>query len=553
MLSHLLIKNYALIELLEIDFQKGLTIITGETGAGKSILLGALGLVIGDRADTQVLRDKAQKCIVEASFVINQHELQPFFLQHDLDYYDTCVIRREINPSGNSRAFINDTPVNLQILKELGTYLIDIHSQHETLEINSGAFQLSLIDTVAENGKLLSRYKELYLNYKSKQKQLIDLKEKEEQLKKDFDYYTFLFNELDTANIKADEIKSAEGELETLNNAEEIQSSLAAASNLLADGEINILNQLSELKHLLNHAARFNHKAKEFNERIHSVYIELKEISREISTAAESIMADPERAQILSEKLDTYHHLLQKHRVSTAEELIEIKNDLGQKLQFVSNLDQEIAQLEKSIKAVEAELYVIAKELSKNRLRKISEIEKTVKDTLLLLGMPNAVLKINLTEHDKLNENGTDTVQFLFTANKGSEPKELSKVASGGELSRLMLSLKALMANLKTLPTIIFDEIDTGVSGEVAHKIGQIMEQMAIRMQVIAITHLPQIASKGKWHLKVYKTEKENTTQSLIKVLSTDERIEEIAHMLSGDKITDVALENAKSLLNFPT
>ncbi len=550
MLTHLYVKNYALIESLEIDFQKGLTIITGETGAGKSILLGALGLVIGQRADTQALRDKEQKCVVEVTFDIKGYKLKSFFKSQDLDYADECVVRREINPSGNSRAFINDTPVTLPVLKELGSFLIDIHSQHETLEINSGSLQLSLVDAVADNDKLLTEYQQLFAQYKTLQKQLAELKAQEEQSKKDFDYFSFLFHELEEAAINAEEIKNAEEELETLNNAEEIQGNLVAVVNILSEGEINILNQFTEIKNLLNNAAKHSAQAKELAERINSVYIELKELSREISAASESIMADPERAQMLSDKLDTYNHLLQKHRVARAEELIQIKNDLESKLQFVSGLDTQIAKLESDIQDEEKQLLKLADELSKRRNSKLQEIEKSVSQTLSALGMPNAVLKINCSKLEKLNENGFDSVQFLFSANKGSEPKELGKVASGGELSRLMLSLKALMAQIKTLPTIIFDEIDTGVSGEIAHKIGNIMEDMAKNMQVIAITHLPQIASKGKTHLKVYKKDKGEITHSLIKELSKEERVEEIAHMLSGDKITDVALQNAKSLLS---
>lgn len=550
MLSRLYIKNYALIEFLEIDFQEGLTIITGETGAGKSILLGALGLVIGQRADTQVLRNKEQKCVVEASFNIKNYKLKSFFKSQDLDYADECVVRREINSSGNSRAFINDTPVTLSVLKELGNYLIDIHSQHETLEINSGSFQLSLVDAVAENDKLLTEYQQLFTQYKSLQKQLVEIKAQEEQLKKDFDYYSFLYNELEEAAINADELKSAEEELETLSNAEEIKSNLISAANILSEGELNTLNQFSEIKNLLNNAAKHNVKAKELAERVTSLYIELKELSREIIAASESIMADPEKAQMLSDKLDTYHHLLQKHRVATAEELIQIKNELESKLQFVTSLDTEILKLENTIQQLVKQLIQKAEEISKSRNSKLQEIEKSVSQTLSALGMPNAVLKINCQKLDKLNESGLDSVQFLFTANKGSEPKELGKVASGGELSRLMLSLKALLANIKTLPSIIFDEIDTGVSGEIAHKIGNIMEDMAKHMQVIAITHLPQIASKGKTHLKVYKKDKGDITHSSIKQLSNDERVEEIAHMLSGDKITDIAMQNAKSLLS---
>ncbi|MFN7014496.1 MAG: DNA repair protein RecN, partial [Bacteroidia bacterium] len=342
----------------------------------------------------------------------------------------------------------------------------------------------------------------------------------------------------------------AEEELETLNNAEEIQGNLVAAANILSEGEINTLNQFAEIKNLLNNAAKHNAHAKELSERINSLYIELKELSREISAASESIMADPERAQMLSDKLDTYNRLLQKHRVASAEELIQIKNDLESKLQFVSGLDFKISKLESAMQETEIQLQKLAEELSKRRNNKLQEIEKSVSHTLSVLGMPNAVLKINCTKQEKLNENGINNIQFLFSANKGSEPKELGKVASGGELSRLMLSLKALMANIKTLPTIIFDEIDTGVSGEIANKIGNILEEMAKYMQVIAITHLPQIASKGKMHLKVYKKDKGEITHSSIKELNTDERVEEIAHMLSGDKITDVAMQNAKSLLS---
>jgi DNA repair protein RecN (Recombination protein N) len=549
MLKHLSVQNYALIDQLEVEFSEGLTIITGETGAGKSILLGALGLISGSRADTQALQDKTKKCIVEASFNIKGYALKDFFKANELDYEETTAIRREINPEGKSRAFINDTPVTLSQLKELGDVLIDIHSQHQTLTLNGSEFQLSVVDAFAKHEEVLEEYRSDYKNYKTLEKQLNELIERESQAKKDLDYFQFQFNELEDANLKADEQLTMEQELETLNNSEEIKSGLSKAANGLNGGEQNLLTSLSEIKLLLASFAKFKPEINELSTRINSSYIELKDIANELENLEQDIVYDPKRIEDLTQKLDAIYRLQQKHQVKTIEELITIKNELSNKLLDFSSLETQIEKVKKELNKLQTSLITLSKKIAANRKKVIPKIEKEIASLLSALSMPNAQLKIEHTELETFSANGTDKVSFLFSANKGSDFKELNKVASGGELSRLMLSIKSLIAQLTALPTIIFDEIDTGVSGDVADKVGSIMTSIAKAMQVITITHLPQIASKGKSHLFVYKEDKNNKTYSNIRKLSAEERIQEVAKMLSTGNPTTAAISNAKELL----
>ena len=549
MLNHLSVQNYALIDKLEVDFSNGLTIITGETGAGKSILLGALGLIAGNRADALSLQDKTKKCIIEVSFNIKGYSLKDFFKEYELDYEAQTSIRREINPEGKSRAFINDTPVTLGQLKELASHLIDIHSQHETLDLNASEFQLSAVDAFANHPDLLDEYTATFKQFKIIEKHLTELIEKESQAKKDLDYFQFQFNELEDVNLKAGEQSTLEKELETLNNAEEIKLNLSKAAFALNGGEMNLLSSLNEIKIILASFAKYKPEINELSSRINSSFIELKDISNELESIEQDIVYDPKRIEELTNRLNEIYRLEQKHQVTTIEELIFIKDELSNKLLDFSSLEMEIEKVKKELSTLEKTLLTAAKKISGNRKKVIPKIEKEIASLLSSLSMPNAQLKIEHSESELLTKNGLDKINFLFSANKGSDFKELNKVASGGELSRLMLSIKSLIAQLTALPTIIFDEIDTGVSGDIADKVGSIMQQMAKSMQVITITHLPQIASKGSSHLFVYKEEKNNKTFSNIKKLSAEERVNEIAKMLSTGNPTAAAISNAKELL----
>lgn len=549
MLQHLSVQNYALIDQLEIDFSGGLTIITGETGAGKSILLGALGLIAGNRADAQSLQDKAKKCVIEATFDIKEYKLNAFFDAQELDYEVKTTIRREINPEGKSRAFINDTPVTLSQLKELTERLIDIHSQHQTLTLNGNEFQLSVVDAFADHADLLKQYTSDFKQFKQVEKNLNELIEKEAQAKKDLDYFQFQFNELEEADLQAGKQTEWEQELEALNNAEEIKLGLSKASFGLAGGEQNLLTSLNEIKTLLAPFAKFKTELNELSTRVSSAYIELKDISNELETIEGDIVYDPKRIEEITAKLDVIYRLQQKHQVKTIEELITIKEELNTKLFDFGSLESEIEKVKAELQKYNDALAAASKKIAANRKKAIPKIEKELAALLSSLSMPNAQLKIEQTELPVFTPTGLDKVSFLFSANKGSEFRELNKVASGGELSRLMLSIKSSLAKLTALPTIIFDEIDTGVSGDVADKIGIIMNQMAASIQVITITHLPQIASKGGSHLFVYKADKNNKTYSSIKRLTAEERVQEVAKMLSTGNPTTAAINNAKELL----
>lgn len=549
MLYHLTIQNYALIEKIEIDFTTGLTIITGETGAGKSILLGALALIAGSRSDSSVLRDKTKKCIVEGSFDIKSYDLKPFFSDNDLDYAERTVIRREVSPEGKSRAFINDTPVNLSQLRELTMQLIDIHSQHETLTLNESEYQLDVIDAFAGTAESLVRYKSDFRKYKELDRTLTGLTEREKQAKLDKDYWQFQFNEFEEANLIGGEQEEIENELKVLNNSEEIKAILSKSAVSLIAGEVNVISSLAEIKTLLSSISPLNPAYAELLNRINSSYIELKDIAAEIESAEEKTSYDPSRAELLSDRIDLIYRLEKKHHVNSVDELLEVKSKVEARLNEISSLDNEIRTIQQEVEKLRQKLFLLAKRISTDRKKALAGLEKEIGTLLTSLAMPNAQFKVEHILLETLTDQGIDKMKFLFTANKGSDLKEISKVASGGELSRLMLVIKSLIAKKTALPSIIFDEIDTGVSGRVAEQVGSMINEMAAVMQVFAITHLPQIASKGNSHFAVYKEDVRGRTITNVRKLSQEDRIREIASMLSAGKATDASIKNARELL----
>ncbi len=555
MLQKLSISNYALIDNLEISFDSGLNILTGETGAGKSIILGALSLILGQRAESRYFFNQQKKCVIEGTFTIGAFHLKQFFEDNDLDYEAETVLRREISADGKSRAFVNDTPVNLPALKALGEKLIDIHSQHATLEINDPEFQLLVVDAVAKHEGLLTDYRSKFRSYNKATAKLQHLIDESDKAKADLDYFQFQFDELEKAGLSADEQEKLEQELYALNNAGEIKRNLLAAHYLMQEGETSAVIQLREAGHQLTSLEKFNPQIAELYQRLNSAIIELKDIAAEIEIIEQRTHTDEARAEEINTRLSIIYNLQKKHRVNSNEELLRRQDELSGKIQQAVFGDEAIEKLRGQLDADKKELEQLAAEISANRKTSIPSIEKHVLDSLAEMGMNNANLNIDLfpTGHNSplggLGANGIDEVRFLFTANKGHALAEMSKVASGGELSRLMLSIKSLIAQNTALPTIIFDEIDAGVSGEVANRVGQIMERLADNLQVIAITHLPQIASKGQSHYFVYKDEEGATTYTRIKRLDNQERVLEIAKMLSGDKPGDSALQNARELL----
>lgn len=551
MLQQLTINNYALINNLDISFDAGLNIITGETGAGKSIILGALSLILGQRAESKYFFNQQKKCVIEGTFKIGSFHLKAFFEENDLDYETETVLRREISADGKSRAFVNDTPVNLATLKLLGEQLIDIHSQQATREINDPAFQLLVVDGVAKHQPLLFQYQSDYRAYKKATTKLQQLIADSDKAKADLDYYQFQFDELEKAALTADEQEELEKELYTLNNAEEIKRNLTGALYLLQDGESAAALQIKEANQQLAPLEKYNPAIAELHQRLSSTLIELKDIAAEVEQLEEQTQTNEARAEEVNTRLSLIYNLQKKHRVSSNNELLAIQHDLSGKIQQALFGDEEIEGLQEQIKLQKADLERLAAQLSANRIAALPDIEQQVMDTLAEMGMGNAQLKIEhtYTTNKELTKNGTDQIRFLFTANKGHNLAEMSKVASGGELSRLMLSIKSIIAKYTALPTIIFDEIDTGISGEVANKAGIIMERLAQNLQVMTITHLPQIASKGQSHYFVYKDNETDTTFTQLRKLNNDERVLEIAKMLSGDKPGESALQNARDLL----
>lgn len=550
MLKRLHISNFALIEEVKVNFPANLTVVTGETGAGKSIFLEALSLVLGARADIGVLQDKTKKCIVEAEFDIKNYQLSDFFTDNELDYESVSIIRREINPEGKSRAFINDSPVTLTLLKQLGEKLVDIHSQHETLMLNESVFQFDVIDSIASTHPLFQHYKKQFNLFNQKKKHLALLEEQELQAKKDLDYYQFLFNELEEITINPGDLKRLEEESASLENAEFIKSGLLKSATLISEEENNLLSSFASVKQQLNQLSKFGETYKTLAEKANSLYIELKELSNDLLDTESGVNFNPVKLQEINSKLDKLNRLLKKHNAKSEEELISIKEGIENKLQQFGSLENEIEKAKKEITLLKKDLFQSGNELHQKRSAAIPDLEKNIKTILGSLSMPNANFKVELNLIEEPGTNGLNIIKFLFSANKGSDYKELHKVASGGELSRLMLSIKSIMATRKALPTIIFDEIDTGVSGDVADKIGQILLKMGEKMQVISITHLPQIASKGRFHLFVYKNDDKNKTISHIKELNKEERVVEIAKMLSTGNPSASAIKNAKDLLN---
>lgn len=549
MLSRLSIKNYALIDELDIQPSKGLNILTGETGAGKSIILGALSLILGQRAESKYFYNQAQKCVIEGFFNIADYHLQGFFEEQDLDYEVETILRREISADGKSRAFVNDTPVTLTALKALGERLIDIHSQHATLEINTEDFQLMTLDSVAENNALLNQYQSSYKQYKQTNTALKELLEEVKQAQTEADYHQFLFDELAEAKLVADEQDLLEQEQNQLSHAEEIKRSLLAANFALNEQEQAAISLLKEAISQLQQAERYLPNLHELTERLQSSLIEIKDISEEIERTEQHTLFDEDRLSTVNDRLSLLFQLQQKHHVDDVPALILIKEELENKLLKNSSNDEKVEKLTLETSKLKKECEELAQQLTASRKKAIEIVQQEVVKVLSEVGMPNSILQVELSSSEQLRNSGQDSIRFLFSANKGQEPQPLNKVASGGELSRLMLAIKSLIAKTSALPTIIFDEIDTGISGEVALKVGNVMESMAKYMQVIAITHLPQIASKGQSHYQVYKADEQEKTRTNMRRLAQEERVVEIAQMLSGSNPGEAALQHAKELL----
>ena len=550
MITSLSIKNYALIEKLAIDFSKGFSIITGETGAGKSIILGAMGLVLGKRADLTSLKNKEEKCVIEAYFDISKYNLQSFFEANDLDYENETIIRREILPSGKSRAFINDSPVNLQELQDLSLFLIDIHSQQQTQELSDEGVQFKIIDAIADNQTEIQSYQALLKSYKEDKSHLNSLLKKQAESIKEQEYNTFLLNELAAAQLKSGEQEQLEADFEKLNNVETIKEAVDKSLALTNEEQIGALANLKEIKNSLQRIASFAPEYASLLERITSLVIELDDISDELTNCSEKLINDPEQLDLISQKLQLIFNLQKKHQVTTVDELLAIQNTLETTLFELGNLESDIATLTQSIQDKANQLDALALAIHQKRTDAVPVLANQLITILDPLGMPNVRFNIEIKDTENYHQNGKDEIQFLFSANKGTDFGLLKKVASGGEMSRIMLAVKAILARYSKLPTLIFDEIDTGVSGEIAIRMGEIMKEMSQTMQIFAITHLPQIAAKGNAHFKVFKSTVGDDTQSELKLLNTEERVLEIAQMLSGAVVSDSALNHAKSLLN---
>lgn len=550
MLKHLSVKNYALIDKLNLDLNSGFSVITGETGAGKSIILGALNLVLGKRADLKVLRDPEAKCVVEATFILDQGQFQNFFDTHELDYEKETLIRREITPSGKSRAFINDTPVNLHILNELSARLIDVHSQHQNLLLSNSDFQLNLLDSFGDNHDLISAYVEKHKVYKQLNSEYKNITESSDRQSIDVDYVNFLLNELTEAQLESGEQENIEEELRSLEHAEEIQDKLNTVVKLIeGDTQDGIASNLSMISQSFKQLQSFQSSYGELAERVNALQIEVEDIRQEAEQKANDTEYDPERLSKLDDRLSQLIHLQRKHSVASVEELIEKRDELNSKLDSVLNASERLSELKAKLEQAGQERAKTALKLHKARMKVTPEIEKSIKSILADLNMKDASIKIEVTSTENYTRLGSDSVEFRFSANKGMAPQSLSKIASGGEMSRVMLALKSVMANNSNLASIIFDEIDTGVSGETAGKIGKILQKMGNSMQVIAITHLPQIAAMGQGHYKVQKKSNANSTLTDIVKLTDKDKLEEVARLLSGEHITDAALANARHLI----
>ena len=549
MLHQIHIQNYALIDELTVDFTDGFSTLTGETGAGKSIMLGALMLALGNRADTTAIGNAGQKCVVEATFNVKPYHLEKIFDDLDLDYQDETIVRRELLTNGKSRAFVNDTPVNLNSLKDLGRYLIDIHSQHENLELNNNQFQLKVVDAAAQNAALLKEYSAAFADYKKLQAELADLKENARQMSADYDYNQFQYNQLAEFKLEDANQEEMENESQTLSNIVDIQQSLSGVLYLLQDSDQNILSGLTQVRQQFQSVRRYFAKADDYLQRLEPVMIEMKDFAREVDSDLQRLENQPERLEALRSRLDQLYSLLQKHQAKDVAELIAIRDSLESKLSKSGNYEMLIEQTEKQLAEAVKRVEELAAKLTASRKKAVEPLAKQICGHLVDLGMPNAQLQISCTDAGAFTPTGRDSVNFMFTANRNHELQNISKIASGGEISRLMLSIKAILSKSVALPTVIFDEIDTGVSGDIAHKMGELMSLMAKQMQVITITHLPQIAAKGAVQYRVSKNDEGGTTHTCVEKLSDAERVDEIARMLSGKNISAEARENAKSLL----
>ncbi|MCF8372371.1 MAG: DNA repair protein RecN [Bacteroidales bacterium] len=551
MLQSISVSNYALIRQLDIDFNPGLSIITGETGAGKSILLGALSLILGNRAESSVLLVKSKKCVVEGIFRIEEYGLEPFFQANDLDYGSPCILRREIAPGGKSRAFINDTPVTLPLLKEIGQSLVDIHSQHQSLLLGDTLFQLKVIDELTRQPKLLADYQSTFHSLRKAQQDLKRIIEQADKSKVDLDYYQFQFEQLETAKLfNEEEQYELESEQEILTHAEEIKLAIDKSMACLDGEELTVLPILKNAIRELAQVEGFFPLASNLKSRIESTTIELKDIASELEIHNEKIEHDPARLTQVQDRLNTIYSLQQKHKLRSIKELIDLRDQLSDKINEIESYDDEIRKHEQLYKGIAKRVGDLALQLSSARIKNLPQFETKVNQMLKNLGMPNSLFKVENRISEEFAEHGIDNFSFLFTANKKSEPQEIQKVASGGEISRLMLCIKSMLSESSGLPTIIFDEIDTGVSGDIADKVGNIIKEMSKGMQVINITHLPQIAAKGDYHYLVYKDEMAETTETGIRLLSGETRLEEIAKMLSGKDVSHAAMENARVLLS---
>lgn len=550
MLTSLSITNFALIDALEVNFNNGFSIITGETGAGKSILLGGLSLVLGKRADLSQIKDKSKKCVIEAIFDIANYDLKSIFIKDNLDYDPQTIIRREILPSGKSRAFVNDTPVNLDSLNHLSNHLLDIHSQHQTLQLVDDSYQFKVIDAIANNKSLLFDYKSELNTYKKLKQELTHLETSLVESKKEYDYNLFLLNELQEVQLDNINIETLESSYEQLSNVETINEVMSYSKSLLNNEELGVIERLNEIKRQLSNISSYGKQYASIEERIESVAIELNDILVELDDIDGELISDPQELEKINTKLQVINNLLQKHSVLEVSDLLDIMDSLTEKIDISDNIDSNISEVEGQIEKSKTRLDTIASKLSKNRKAVVPKFISNLETILGQLGMVNAKFDIQLNSSETYKYNGKDQLQFLFKANKGGDFKELKKSASGGELSRIMLAVKSILANYVKLPTIMFDEIDTGVSGEISNKMGDIMKIMSKNMQVFSITHLPQIGSKGDWHYKVYKTDIDNVTQTQMKLLTHEERVVELAQMLGGTSITESAMAHAKQLLN---
>lgn len=551
MLQQLKIQNYAIINEVEIDFSRGLNVITGETGAGKSILLGALGLILGNRVDGSILKNNDKKCVIEGFFDIGNHDFKSFFEENSLDFQDPVIIRREISSSGISRAFINDTPVNLNVLKEFSENMIDIHSQNQTIQLNNPSFQLAVLDSVSDTSGILVEYKKIYRKYQSVKLLLSELENREKKSKKDLDYMLFQFDEISKASLYRNENEELEKEFLALSNAEKIKTNLVACEDIINANEFSVFNQLTEVNRQLNEISPYHDKLQNFAERLVSLMMDFKDLSAEIRQFEDKTDLDQERLDYVSNRLNLINHLLNKHQLQTVNELLEYARTLEENIKSISSMEDQILNTRNEAEELFSSLKKLSDHLSEERKKNIPVIEKELTSLLKELGMKNASVRFELSEYtyEEMKETGRDKVSILFTSNPGMPLQAVSKIASGGELSRLMLGVKYIIADTAVLPTIIFDEIDMGISGEIAIKVGQILKKLSKNHQLINISHLPQIAAMGGSHFLVYKEISSSQTKTLIRKLSQDERVMEIAKMIGGEKVSNSNIETSRELI----